>query len=118
MKSKDLLLEDFQDLFFLNIHHYIEGRRRNVGLDKKVCIDQPGNIKNFVSHESAFEKFQFDKISKIDAMDFYQKKWCIINLQIEKCKGCINRIPCYCRSEFEGNVVNCSKQMNAIIINS
>jgi benzoyl-CoA reductase/2-hydroxyglutaryl-CoA dehydratase subunit BcrC/BadD/HgdB len=43
-----------ENLFISNIPFFCESQLLNVGLNKKVCIDSKGNIKNYIDHRSSF----------------------------------------------------------------
>lgn len=89
-----------EEYFTISIQHFIEAQERNIGLNKKVCIDYQGYIKNFINHEKSFGNIKEDKITDVVNTEAFQKLWFIDNSQIEKCKGCIYRMMCFSCSDI------------------
>jgi len=87
--------------FSVNLSNFIEATSRNIGLNKKICIDKDGNIKNYLSHETSFGNIKEDQITAIVRSEAFQKLWFIDNSSIEKCKNCMYRMMCYSCSDLE-----------------
>lgn len=101
-----ILLRSLKDLvkkenFIFETSTFLESQTFNIGLNKKVCIDVEGNIKNYLSHHQTFGNLSTHKISDIVASDEFRKKWLISNNQIEKCKDCQFRYACLSNSDIK-----------------
>jgi len=88
------------DNFSIGLSQFIEAQTRNIGLNKKVCIDREGNIKNYISHDTIFGNIKTHEIFDVVSSEGFQKKWFIDNSQIQKCKGCIYRMMCFSCSDI------------------
>ncbi|MET3538038.1 grasp-with-spasm system SPASM domain peptide maturase [Chryseobacterium limigenitum] len=87
--------------FITNMTFFSEAQKFNVGLNRKVCIDNEGNFKNFLTHKSTHGNFKNKSITKlIDDPDF-TRKWFVSNDDIEICKDCQFRYICMDNSELE-----------------
>lgn len=90
-----------QRLFISNIPFYVESKNFNVGLNRKVCIDYDGKIKNFVNHSKSFGNISNINIRDIINKYDFQNKWFLKNDIIEKCKDCEFRYMCMSNSDIE-----------------
>jgi len=96
--SKEII--DVQ-MFVSNIEFYIESLRHNVGLNRKICIDTDGSIKNFVNHSTVFGNASIDTLEGIINKNEFKQQWAVCNDMIEKCKDCQYRYMCLSNSYVE-----------------
>jgi len=90
--------------FVINTNTFIEAQSHNLGLNRKVCIDKNGFIKNFLNHNKTYGKIQDLKIKEVIESKEFQQKWGISNTKIEKCKDCQYQYMCISNSDiFEQN---------------
>ena len=87
--------------FYTNIHMFAEAQRHNIGLNRKVCIDYAGNIKNYLSHHKIFGNVRKDLIKEIIEKPDFREKWFYSNDQIEICKDCQYRYACLSNSDIK-----------------
>ncbi|MDX8554360.1 hypothetical protein MK851_12090 [Tenacibaculum sp. 1B UA] len=91
-----------------NTKFFCEAKNFNVGLNKKVCIDETGAFKNYISHEKIFGNVRDSKITDIIKLKEFKKKWRISNDMVEKCKDCQFRYMCLSNSDIkeeEGKII-------------
>lgn len=89
--------------FIINMEFFTEAQHHNVALNRKVCIDNGGNFKNYLSHKETLGNFNNTSITKlIDNKDF-TRKWFINNDNIDICKDCQFRYICFDNSDIEFN---------------
>ena len=88
--------------FTSNINLFMESQFHNSCLNKKVTIDENGDIKNCPSMHQNFGNIDDIELEKvIDSKDF-KKYWNITKDEIEICKGCEYRYVCSdCRAFTE-----------------
>lgn len=86
--------------FNINTELYSEARNFNLGLNRKVCIDLNGEIKNYLSHDLSFGNINEVPIQEIIEKEAFQTKWKITNDQIEICKDCQYRYACVNNSDI------------------
>ena len=103
---KTLIINDTKELFnksTLNISQplYYEALNYNAGLYRKVCIDEYGNIKNYLSHETVYGNINTVSIVDTIQKNEFQKKSNISNDHIEVCKDCKYRYMCINNSDIE-----------------
>jgi SPASM domain peptide maturase of grasp-with-spasm system len=89
-----------KELFISNIAFFCESKSLNVGLNKKVCIDSNGFIKNYINHELSFGNVENTLISEILNNDLFLEKGNVNNDQVEKCKDCQYRYACLSNSDL------------------
>lgn len=87
--------------FKTNIQLFSEAQGHNLGLNRKVCIDKKGNIKNYLSHDISFGNVNTDAIKNVIETEEYRKKWYISNDKIENCKDCQYRYACVSNSDIK-----------------
>jgi len=73
----------------------------NRGLYKKVCIDNQGNFKNYISHQKTFGNIKTKTLDQLLEDTEFTKYWELNNDKIEKCKDCQFRYICASNSEIE-----------------
>ena len=86
--------------FIKNLLSYCEAQDSNLALNRKVCIDGAGNIKNYISHSQIFGNIKKDKIIEIISNGEFQIYWKLSNDLIEKCMDCQYRYSCFSCSEI------------------
>ncbi|KAA5534577.1 grasp-with-spasm system SPASM domain peptide maturase [Taibaiella lutea] len=87
--------------FTVNTDFFCEAVTYNTGLNRKVCIDITGAIKNHISHEAVFGNASVDGLSEVVSQLSFQAKWKINNDKIERCKDCEYRFMCMDNSDIE-----------------
>ena len=78
----------------LNMASFTEAYNYNLGLNRKVCINHKGEIKNYLSHNKTFGLIQVDNLREVIGNIEFQKKWNITKDNIEVCRDCQNRFFC------------------------
>jgi SPASM domain peptide maturase of grasp-with-spasm system len=92
------------DYFTLNIPFYNESIMYNNCLNRKVGIDENGNIKNCPSSPITFGNIKHIKIKDVVISSEFQKLWNISKSQITTCNVCEFRLICSdCRIYTEGD---------------
>ncbi|SHI71201.1 grasp-with-spasm system SPASM domain peptide maturase [Aquimarina spongiae] len=95
--------EEIYDLRFLHCdtRFFCEAKNYNVGLNKKVCVDSSGNIKNYINHSYSYGNVKEKRLSDVITTKKFQFQWSIKNDIIEKCKECQFRYMCLSNSEIQ-----------------
>ncbi len=86
--------------FVINIESYSEARNYNLGLNRKVSINEFSEIKNYISHEKVYGNLEKNKISEIISTIEFQVKWGISKDKIEICKDCQFKYSCVDNSDI------------------
>lgn len=81
--------------FIVNMEFFTEAQQHNVALNRKVCIDNEGNFKNFLAHDAIFGNINNKTITKLITEADFTRKWFINNDNIEICKDCQFRYICF-----------------------
>ena len=91
-----------EEYFFSNIKLFSESQHHNTCLNKKICIDKYGNIKNCPSMAESFGNIKDTTlVEALNKLEF-KKYWNINKDQIEVCKDCEFRHICTdCRAYIE-----------------
>ncbi|WP_046755585.1 grasp-with-spasm system SPASM domain peptide maturase [Kordia jejudonensis] len=87
-------------LFTITHKMFYESRHFNSGLNRKVCVDEEGNLKNYLSHKKVFGNIKTHKIKDIIGLENFQSIYHISNDKIEKCKDCQFRYSCINNSDI------------------
>ncbi|UXE68935.1 MAG: grasp-with-spasm system SPASM domain peptide maturase [Chryseotalea sp. WA131a] len=87
-------------LFNSNIESFSEAQGYNLGLNRKICINKSGEIKNYLNHEYSYGNVKNDSIKEIIETSYFKVKWSISNDQIEICKDCKYRYTCVSNSDI------------------
>lgn len=88
--------------FNINIDSFIESKKHNSCLNKKLGIDSDGNIKNCPSFSSNYGNVKHTKLIDVVNTANFQKYWNITKDQIFQCKNCEFRYICTdCRAYLE-----------------
>lgn len=87
--------------FVTNIQIFSEAQNHNLGLNRKICINKNGEIKNYINHDISFGNVQTHKIENIIRDDTFKEKWLISNDLIEICNTCQYRYACVSNSDIK-----------------
>jgi radical SAM protein with 4Fe4S-binding SPASM domain len=97
-------------LFTINIDFFTEAQKHNTCLNRKVCIDIKGCIKNYLLSDKIYGNIRTDKISDVVNSPIFQYIWYINKDKISVCKDCEFRYMCLdCRqiAEYIFSQPNC-----------
>ncbi|WP_312752004.1 hypothetical protein [Epilithonimonas hominis] len=84
--NSNYLTSATNSLLHINLDFYLESLNHNVFLNKKVCIDGSGNIKNFLSFNESFGNVNNDLLADIVKTSDFQKLWFVNNDKINQIK--------------------------------
>ena len=82
------------DYFTLNIHHYTESQNFNTCLNRKLCIDAEGNIKNCPAMKQNFGNIKDTSLLEVVEKNGFKNLWHIAKDKISVCKDCEFRYVC------------------------
>jgi len=82
------------DYFSLNLPFYTEAQNHNTCLNRKLCIDANGNIKNCLSMNRSFGNIKDTTLSEAIEKEGFKDLWFITKDQIDVCKDCEFRYMC------------------------
>jgi len=88
------------DRFYANLEIFSEAQQHNVGLNRKVCIDRTGTIRNYLNHATTFGNVREQRIRPMVCTDAFRGKWFVSNGMIEGCKTCAYRYACVNNSDL------------------
>lgn len=86
--------------FTVNTEFFMEAKNFNTGLNRKVCVDSAGNIKNHFSHAKSFGTVQQDSLIEVVQQAAFQKLWFLRNDLVKVCKDCEYRFLCLDNTEI------------------
>lgn len=89
-----------QELFVINTEFFTEAQQHNTGLNRKICVDIKGQIKNHLQHKTVFGHVSRDRLEPVLAMPAFQQKWYYSNDQVEQCRICEYRYMCMDTSDI------------------
>ena len=89
-----------KEFFQSNSKFYYEALQFNIGLNRKVCVDTDGSVKNYINHTKTYGNILDTSLKDIIERDDFQYKWSISNDKIEKCKECQYRYMCLSNSDI------------------
>jgi len=81
-------------LFKNNITFYTESQKYNTCLNRKLCLDAEGNIKNCPAMKQSFGNINDTALTKVVEKQEFSKLWFIHKDQIDVCKDCEFRHMC------------------------
>lgn len=93
-----------KEYFSLNILSYFESLKYNLGLNRKVCIDLDGSIKNYINHRKVYGNIADKKLQHVISTEEFKEKWNYNNDKIEICKDCQYRYMCLSNSDIDISV--------------
>jgi len=82
------------DYFSLNLQCYTESQNHNTCLNRKLCIDADGNIKNCISMNRSFGNIKSTTLLEAIEKEGFKDLWFITKYQIDVCKDCEFRYMC------------------------
>ena len=87
--------------FSFTLKSFMEAKKYNIALNRKISIDELGFIRNYINHHDHFGDFSDGSISisQVFRSPEFQKKWSIGNDFIEKCKNCKFRYCCFSNTD-------------------
>jgi len=121
-ENKDVLLENYTNVFYvkkeldfdfhcgivnmelfaLNIEFFTESQHHNTCLNRKISIDEFGNIKNCPSMKESFGNVMNTTLKEAIEKNGFKKYWNIHKDKIHVCKDCEFRYVCAdCRAYVE-----------------
>lgn len=77
-----------------NLDAFMEAKNYNLFFNRKVYINNKGDVKNYINHEKVFGNIEKDVISEIIASNSFQELWKINKDMIEVCNICEFRYIC------------------------
>jgi SPASM domain peptide maturase of grasp-with-spasm system len=83
-----------QNIYYLHLDVYKESLKYNTCLNKKISIDQNGNIKNCPFMNIIYGNIKTNDIISIATSEKFQKMWKINKDKINECKDCEYRHMC------------------------
>ncbi len=89
-----------RNYFYSNTDMFCEAQNHNLGLNRKISINQTGEIKNYITHKKSFGNVNDVKLRDVINNPDFIKHWNIPNDLILKCKDCIYRYCCASNSEL------------------
>jgi SPASM domain peptide maturase of grasp-with-spasm system len=103
--TKDIRIDSIEIIekgrFTTNPYVFMEAQQHNVGLNRKVCIDATGAIKNYINHTKDWGNIEEETLKSIVLTSAFQAKWFVANDQIEKCRECSFRYCCISNVDLE-----------------
>jgi SPASM domain peptide maturase of grasp-with-spasm system len=103
--KKDIRIDSSEvikvERFNTNIEIFSEANHFNLGLNRKVCINKEGEIKNYLNHTTTFGNIETKNIKDVVGTIEFQEKWTISNDKIEVCKKCQYRYACVSNSDIK-----------------
>ncbi len=89
--------------FTFSMKSFIESKKYNIALNRKICIDEFGFIRNYINHQKHFGNLSdtSTSISQVFRSPEFQKKWKVSNDLIEKCKLCKFRYCCFSNTDLD-----------------
>jgi SPASM domain peptide maturase of grasp-with-spasm system len=102
--KKDIRLDNVEIItkyrFKVNLEIISEATNFNLGLNRKICIDHKGDIKNYLSHNKSYGNVNSTRLSQI-INDEFKEKWYVSNDNVDTCKHCQYRYACVSNSDLE-----------------
>lgn len=89
------------DYFTTNLISYVEAKQFNIGLNRKVCLNKYGEVKNYLTHIESFGNILEDNLMEIIEKPSFQQKWKVSNDLIEHCNICEFRYCCLSNSDLK-----------------
>lgn len=90
------------EYFVSNIQHFTESQQYNTCLNRKVCIDVDGYIKNCPSMNKSYGHISDTMLKDVVSLDDFKSVWRVDKSQINVCMGCEFRHVCTdCRAYIE-----------------
>lgn len=89
--------------FTFSLKSFMESKKYNIALNRKICIDEFGYIRNYINHQKHFGNLSntSTSISQVFKSTEFRKKWEISNDLIENCKSCKFRYCCFSNTDIQ-----------------
>lgn len=91
------------DRFMISMDTFFEALQYNTGLNRKICINENGDIKNHFDQKAVFGNIRTTRLADVIANPDFQEKWGVGNDQVVKCKDCPFRYACVSNSDLKLN---------------
>ena len=82
------------DFFCINMEHFTESQCHNTCLNRKICIDAEGNIKNCPAMAKSYGNIRDTSLKEAIEKPGFKDLWYICKDQIDVCKDCEFRYMC------------------------
>ena len=82
------------DYFCIDMKHFTESQRYNTCLNRKICIDEEGNIKNCPAMTKSYGNIKDTTLEEAINKPGFKEMWYICKDQIDVCKDCEYRHIC------------------------
>ena len=82
------------DYFCIEMKHFTESQRHNTCLNRKICIDAEGNIKNCPAMAKSYGNIKDTTLEEAINKPGFKDLWYICKDQIDVCKDCEFRYMC------------------------
>jgi len=82
------------DYFSLNLQMFTESQNHNTCLNRKLCIDAEGNMRNCISMNRSFGNIKETTLLEAIEKENFKDLWFITKDQIDVCKDCEFRYMC------------------------
>lgn len=89
-----------QELFVINTEFFTEAQQHNTGLNRKICVDVKGYIRNHLQHKTEFGHVSKQRLQTVLELPAFQQKWFYSNDQVEICRLCEYRYMCMDTSDI------------------
>jgi len=88
--------------FTFSLKSFMESKKYNIALNRKICIDEFGFIRNYINHQEHFGNLSdtSTSISQVFRSPKFQKKWEVSNDLIEECRSCKFRYCCFSNTDL------------------
>jgi SPASM domain peptide maturase of grasp-with-spasm system len=88
--------------FTFSLKSFMESKKYNIALNRKICVDEFGFIRNYINHQEHFGNLSdtSTSINQVFRSSEFQKKWKISNDLIEKCRSCKFRYCCFSNTDL------------------
>lgn len=87
--------------FVINTVSFSEAQRHNLALNRRVCIDGRGRIKNDLSHRASFGQLGRDVLVEVVRSGAFQQKWGLSKDMVAVCCDCQYRYMCVDFADIE-----------------
>lgn len=98
-----------KEKFITNVEFFSEAQEYNIALNRKVCINNNGDFKNFLAHNNTYGNFKNRNITTLIGDSEFTRKWFVNNDNIDICRDCQFRYICFDNSDVEFNGTSWSK---------
>ena len=94
-KYKNVITKDFCELNFVNnLPFFTEAQHHNTCLNRKICIDENGDIRNCPAMKKSYGNIRDTTLKEAIEKPGFKDCWTICKDQIDVCKDCEFRYMC------------------------